>query len=72
MNTWIIAAIVLGLLVAGSLVAVNFIGADSGPAVSVTQEKSCGACSGDCQANGGCGLASCGATEGKPCGCGKA
>lgn len=69
MNAWIIVAIIAGLLmVAGVAVALTSTG-------SVIAEdanaKTCTSCGGSCSAGSNCGLASCQATQGGTCGCGK-
>jgi|WetSurMetagenome_2_1015567.scaffolds.fasta_scaffold183502_2 hypothetical protein len=72
MKTWIITAVVLGiLLVAGIFVAnINLAkAADSNPAQKV---PSCSGCSGNsCTAEKNCGLSTCGAVNGGKCTCGK-
>lgn len=69
MKTWIIAGILIGLLVmAGAFVLA--IGGNSNEK-SETNELKCTACGNSCSANANCGLASCGATQGKTCSCGK-
>jgi len=66
MNTWIIALLVVGLAI--SLVAgVNALTSTTEPAPKL----SCGTCGNTCTAENNCGLATCGATQGKTCGCGK-
>jgi hypothetical protein len=72
MKTWIIAAIVLGvLLVAGVLVAnVNL--AKAATDVPQTKASSCTGCSGNsCTAEKNCGLLTCGAANGGKCTCTK-
>ncbi len=69
MNLWIIAGIVVGALLIGGFAINNFVAADS------TQEEaqvaSCQSCGNSCTADNNCGLASCGAVNGKSCSCGK-
>jgi len=70
MNVWIMAAIAIGILaIAGFLVAnAGFV-----KAVDNTDEKitSCQTCGGKCTVGNNCGLANCGATQGKACNCGQ-
>lgn len=65
MKSWIIASIVLVLIIVGVL-AVNALQTDK--AVS---GGGCKKCNGSCTAESNCGLASCGATNGGECTCGK-
>ncbi|MFA6023389.1 MAG: hypothetical protein WC781_04860 [Candidatus Pacearchaeota archaeon] len=68
MNMWIIGAIIVGLvLVAGTMV----IAAEQNNNTTPVTQKSCGGCNGKCTAESNCGLATCGAANGKTCGCGK-
>ncbi len=67
MNSWIIAAVIVGLLiVTGIAVLINtpLIQADK------PEKISCESCGGSCNGDRNCGLATCGAATGKSsCGC---
>jgi len=69
MKTWIIVAIAVGILAIAGIVAANL--AFVGAADSTQQISSCQSCQGRCTDENNCGLASCGATQGKTCTCGK-
>jgi len=66
MNTWIIAGIMIGLLLVGGITFASAISADEEEPIT-----SCSGCGGKCSAGNNCGLATCGATQGKTCSCGK-
>jgi len=67
MNTWIMVGILVGLFVVGGIAAVNALS----PSEDAKPITSCSSCGGKCTAENNCGLATCGATQGKTCGCGK-
>lgn len=68
MNTWIIVAIAISLLIVGSLTILNFATAEE---MEVSNDKICGTtCKNSCTEESNCGLASCGIVSGKACGCG--
>jgi len=79
MKTWIIASAVIALLLVVGIVAVQFGTADNSQTISSSSgcgcnkasSSSCGSCNGECTAEKNCGLASCGATSGGSCTCGK-
>ncbi|MFA5070803.1 MAG: hypothetical protein WC511_00340 [Candidatus Pacearchaeota archaeon] len=68
MNTWIIAGIMVGLLLVGGIAFASAISTDE---AETTSTSSCTSCGNQCSAESNCGLATCGATQGKTCGCGK-
>jgi len=68
MKTWIIAAVIVGLLIAASIGTLSLTKADIAP-VKV-QSSGCGACNGKCTASSNCGLSTCGASSGGSCSCG--
>ncbi|MBN2420851.1 hypothetical protein JXB27_01075 [Candidatus Woesearchaeota archaeon] len=65
MNIAIIALLVVSLAI-GLVAGVNALTSnESAPKIS------CSTCGNSCTAENNCGLATCGATQGKTCGCGK-
>lgn len=66
MNGWITMAII-GLFVIATITAISFSVAKESPAKTV----SCSSYSNACNAEQGCGLATCGAAKGGTCGCNK-
>lgn len=69
MNTLTIIALLLGLLVVGSILTVNIVNAED-----TSQETEIGAtesdyCGGSCSSGNTCGNPSCGIKVGKSCGC---
>lgn len=68
MNTWVIVGILFGLFVIGGIAAVNALSPSEDTEKPIT---SCASCGGKCSAGNNCGLATCGATQGGTCGCGK-
>lgn len=78
MKTWIIAAIIFGILVIGGFAVVTAISGSNNVAFSagddVAQEKtfSCSSCGNGCAAGNNCGRSTCGAVSGTgTCGCGR-
>ena len=69
MNTLSIIAIALGLLVVGSVLAVNIVNAVSSDEEAETSTTENNYCSGSCSPGDTCGNPSCGAKVGKSCGC---
>jgi len=69
MKTWIIVAMVFGLMIVAGVVlsATNFVGADEVETVQKPIEYS--SCGNSCTQESNCGLSSCGAVAGKSCGC---
>jgi hypothetical protein len=72
MKTWIIAALVIGLLVLGTFTVMALTKTTITEAQQPAKQISCSSCGNSCNAESGCGLATCGATTGGSCGCGKA
>lgn len=70
MNTWIIVGILVGLFVVGGI-AVASAFSPSQNTDTVASTASCTSCGGKCSAGSNCGLATCGATNGGKCGCGR-
>lgn len=68
MNHWVIAGIIFGLLLIGG---VTFVTAISTNQSNPTNTATCTSCGGKCTAGNNCGLATCGATQGKACACGQ-
>ena len=69
MKSWIIAAIVIGMLIIASIVIVNFVKANA-----VSEAKtiaSCTSCNNKCTTSSNCGLSACDAVNGGSCSCGK-
>ncbi len=66
MNIWLLAAIIAVLVVAG--IAVTYTTAQQ---EKTTEKISCSGCGNACTAEKNCGLATCGAVNGRSCGCGK-
>jgi len=66
MNMWIIAGIIVGLVAIAGIAFVNAYTIDN-----KTETKTCTSCENKCTAESNCGLATCGAVNGKDCGCGK-
>ena len=78
MKTWIIAAMILGVLVIGGFAVVSAISnsnnADTAKdtGTQATETISCSSCGNGCTAQSNCGRATCGAVTGTgTCGCGK-
>ena len=67
MNTWIIAAIVIGLLVVGVIAVNGFVAAQQ----NAKTTSGCGTCSGKCTADSNCGKEGCTAAKTGTCNCGK-
>ena len=68
MNALAIVAVIVGLvIIAGSVLVV----ANGGIDTESSSVSSCSSCQGKCSADSNCGLATCGALQGKPCSCGK-
>lgn len=71
----LLTAVVIGVLVIATLGVVSFVKAEqTAPATAQTNGPTCGAgggCGNACTAGNNCGLSTCGATQGKTCGCGK-
>lgn len=68
MKTWIIVAVLIGILaVAGIIVSItgSVVADESDGNGAVT----CSTCGNSCTGERNCGLASCGAVQGKSCGC---
>lgn len=65
MKTWIIVAIIVGVLVLGSVAAYALTD-------STTLPTSCGSCDGKCNAENGCQKATCTASTTGKCSCGRA
>jgi len=61
-----IATIVVGLVAIAGIAVVNAYATDN-----ETETKICTSCGNSCTAESNCGLASCGATNGEKCSCGK-
>jgi len=71
MNTWLIAAIVIGVLAIAGFTVANTITVSADVPAQKTASCGSGSCNGTCTAGNGCGAASCGATTGGTCSCGK-
>jgi len=71
MKTWIIAALIIGLLVLGTFTVMALTKTEQAE-VQPAKQIGCSSCGNSCNAESGCGLATCGATNGGSCGCGKA
>jgi len=69
MNLWIIAALLMGFLMIAGIAVVNAL--PSNQSTSKTSQKTCSSCGNSCTEESNCGLATCGATNGGTCGCGK-
>jgi hypothetical protein len=75
MKTWIIVAMVLGVLVIGGFAIVSAISnsnnaADSTATQTATSSPTCTGCNGGCTGSNNCGRAECGAVSGtETCGC---
>lgn len=66
MKAWIIVALIIGILVvAGIVISVQGVAADA------PENVDCKSCGNSCTGESNCGLASCGAVQGRSCGCGK-
>jgi hypothetical protein len=61
---------ILGILVAVMIVVAG-IGIATHTVTASSQAAGCASCNGKCTATSNCGQASCGATQGKSCTCGK-
>jgi len=73
MNNWIIVGIVVGIFLIGGIVMTSALSVNQSE-ISTTASStgtSCGRCSGTCTSSQGCGAATCGATNGGTCTCGK-
>lgn len=71
MNTWIIAAFIVGVLIVAS-VSVLALNSNADTKAPASQASQCTSCGGKCTAGSNCGLATCGAVKGTgSCGCGK-
>jgi len=70
MKTLIMAALIIGLLVLGTF-GVMALNKTETTQETVKQISSCSTCGNSCTAENNCGLATCGATTGGTCGCGK-
>lgn len=68
MKLWIMVAIIVGVLVIASFGIVSFVKADERTSKPVQNSPSCG-CGNKCTQANNCGLATCGAVNGKACGC---
>jgi len=66
MNLWIIALIAVGLLAVGGILMANV----SNVTAEGPEKLDCSKCGNSCTQDSNCGLQSCGATQGKTCGCG--
>jgi len=72
MNAWTIVALVIGLvLIAGVFVVAYSSKVNASAETNKAPKTSCGSCNGGCTAEKNCGAASCGATSGGTCNCGK-
>jgi len=69
MNNWIIVGIIAGLLIVGGIALVSAFSVDNTNQPAST--STCTSCGGKCTVEKNCGLAACGATQGKACNCGK-
>jgi len=69
MKTWILTAVILGILLLG-VVAASAI-SSNGTVETDTKVSSCSSCGNACTAGNNCGLATCGAVNGGKCTCGK-
>jgi hypothetical protein len=73
MNNLMIVGIVVGILIVGGIAMVSAL-STAQPIVASTPSSTgtgCGRCSGTCTSSNGCGAATCGATNGGTCTCGK-
>ncbi len=68
MNNWVIVGIIAGLLILGGIAFATAISSNQADTEASTVCLSCG---GKCTAEKNCGLAACGAVNGKKCGCGR-
>ena len=68
MKTWIIVSIVIALVVFAGFFVVASLNAEQ---EKISDTISCASCGNNCGAQGGCGLATCGAVSGGSCSCGK-
>lgn len=72
MNIWTIVALVIALaMVAGTLVVAYSDKVNASTETKDAPKTGCGSCNGQCTANKNCGAATCGATNGGSCNCGK-
>jgi uncharacterized low-complexity protein len=71
MKMWIVIAVITGLLLFAGIAVVRAVSTNSGSETATTSTVSCTSCGNSCTAESNCGLASCGATQGKACTCGK-
>ena len=72
MNTWIISAIVAGLLILAGVAVVSTVDAQpEAPSDTIIEASECTSCGNSCSLESNCGLASCGAVSGGSCGCGR-
>jgi len=68
MENWmIVASVIVGLLLIGSMFLVNIVTADE----QESNQIDCSTCGNSCSLESNCGLASCGAVSGGSCGCGE-
>jgi hypothetical protein len=67
MNLWIMALITVGILVIAGVLVLNL---GTVNANEETTTVSCTSCGNSCTAESNCGLKSCGAVQGRSCGCG--
>ena len=70
MNMWIIVAVAIGMLAIAGIFVVSAVTNNDTP-TSNTESTGCGSCNGQCTAESGCGQATCGASNGGKCTCGK-
>ena len=70
MNLWMLTAIILGILIIGGI-AVTALTTNQAEQKATEKTTSCSSCGNSCTAEKNCGLSTCGATNGKTCGCGK-
>lgn len=69
MNMWMLTAIILGILIIGGI-AVAALTTDQ-ESTATAEKTSCSSCGNSCTAENNCGLSTCGAVNGKTCGCGR-
>ena len=69
MNNWVIAGFIFAVLLIGGVAFVSAISTNQ--TNPVTTSATCTSCGGKCTAGNNCGLATCGAAQGKACTCGQ-
>ena len=67
MNNLLIALLIVGVIVVAGIVSVSAFGVKT----TDTTNVGCKSCGNSCTADNNCGLATCGATQGKTCNCGR-